>query len=128
MAGNVQMAIIGADNAVPLAESGKLKALGVSTLKPSPLVPDVPPIADTLPGFEVVGFTAVLAPPGTPSSVIDRLNQEINTVLADPDTKQKLLGLNQEIVGASPDVLAEKIKADLTKWSKLVEEAGLKAE
>ena len=71
------------ENSAAAVIARKLKALGVSTLKPSPLVPGVPPIADTLPGYEVVGFTAVLAPPGTPPAVIERLNAELERRIAE---------------------------------------------
>jgi tripartite-type tricarboxylate transporter receptor subunit TctC len=126
MAGNVQLAVIGADNAVPMAQSGKVRPLGVSTLVASTLVPGVPAIAETLPGFEIVGFTAILAPPGTPENVVTKLNAEINAILEDPKVNATLIGFNQERVGGPPSVLAAKIADDTKKWSALIESAGLK--
>ncbi|WP_163266581.1 Bug family tripartite tricarboxylate transporter substrate binding protein [Chelativorans alearense] len=128
MAGNVQMGIIGADSALPLVDSGKLKALGVTTLDPTELVPDLPPISGALPGYEVVAYTAVLAPPGTPAEIINRLNEEINRVLNDPENKKILLGLNHEVIGGAPSVLEARMKSDLERWSALVEKAGIKLE
>ena len=128
MAGNVQMGIVGADSALPLVESGKLKALGVTTLNPTELVPGLPPISEALPGYEVVAYTAVLAPPDTTSEVVDHLNEDINAVLNDPDNKKILLGLNHEVIGGAPSVLEARIANDLERWSALVEKAGLKAE
>lgn len=105
--------------------AGKLRAIGVSTLKRSPLLPAVPAIAETYPGFEVNSWYGLMAPAGTPKPIIDLLQREVAEILKLPDVASSLekLGLTPE--GTTPAEYAEQIKKDLARWKHIVEITGL---
>jgi len=129
ISGETQMAFNSTSSVAPHIKSGKLRALAVSSSKPSVLVPGVPPVAASgLPGYESLGITGIWVPAKTPDAVINRLNREVVRVLNQPDVKEKLLNLGQEIVADTPQQAAAWIKADLAKWRKLNKEAGIKAD
>jgi tripartite-type tricarboxylate transporter receptor subunit TctC len=109
--------------------SGKLKALGVTTLKQTDLMPSVKPVADQgVPGFEMVGWNAMYAPHGTPQPVIDLLNAELAKILAKPETRQQLLQLGLELAGGTPAALAAFETSERTKWAPVIKAAGLKGD
>ena len=129
LSGETQMGFSSTSSVAPHIKSGKLRALAVSSLKPSALVPGLPTVSESgVPGYESLGITGIWAPANTPEKIINRLNQEIVRVLNQSDVKQKLLNLGQEIFANSPREAAAWIKSDLAKWSKLIKEAGIKAE
>jgi tripartite-type tricarboxylate transporter receptor subunit TctC len=105
--------------------AGKLRAIGVSTLKRSPLLPAVPAIAETYPGFEVNSWYGLMAPAGTPRPIIDLLQREVAEILKLPDIAASLekLGLTPE--GTAPATYAEQIKGDLARWKHIVDITGL---
>jgi len=109
-------------------KSGRVRALGVSTLKPLPVLPNVPPIADALPGFEARGWNGILAPAGTPKTIIGRLNQEIVRIVRSPEFAPNLAAEGAVAVGNTPAEFAAVIRADLAKWAAVVREAGIKGE
>ena len=109
-------------------KDGLLRALAITGAQPSPLMPGLPTVAQTLPGFEVASRLAVFAPAGTPAPIVARLNREIVRVLNRPDVKQKFHDSQIEIVGDSPAALAALIKAEIATTAKLVKEAGIRAE
>ena len=109
--------------------SGKLKALGITTLKPSDLLPGVKPVAEQgVPGFETTAWIALYAPRGTPEPVIALLNKEFARILAEPETRQRLLQIGIEPVGGTAASLGEFEKKERTKWGPLIKAAGLKGE
>ncbi len=129
MGGQVQLIIDTATATRGHAASGKLKPIAITTLKSSDLLPGVKSVAEQgVPGFEVTAWTAIYAPRGTPKAVIDRLNAEVNRVLAQPETRQRLLQLGFEPVGGTPESLAAHEKQERTKWGPLIKAAGLKGD
>src|SRR5262249_6741396 len=109
--------------------SGKLKALGITTLKPSALLPDVKPVAEQgVPGFEITGWNAVYAPHGTPQRVSDRLSAELAKIFAQPETRQRLLQPGLEPAGGTPAELARLEQQERSKWGPLIKAAGLKGD
>ena len=115
--------------AKPGLASGKLRALAVTSAKPSALLPGVPTVAEQgVPGFDVSAWNALYAPKGTPAAIITRLNAEVAKVLAQPDTQQRLLQLGHEPVGGTPAELAAFEKTEREKWGPIIRKAGLKAD
>jgi tripartite-type tricarboxylate transporter receptor subunit TctC len=109
--------------------AGALRALGVTSLKRSSLWPDIPTVAETgLPGFEVVQRSTLLAPAGTPRTIIERLNKELNAVLATDEVKRRLAVEGGEPVPGAPEEYAADIDREEMRWSKLVATIGLKGE
>ena len=109
--------------------AGALRALGVTSLKRSSLWPDIPTVAETgLPGFEVVQRSALLAPAGTPRTIIERLNKELNAVLATDEVRRRLAVEGGEPVPGAPEEYAADIDREEARWSKLVAAIGLKGE
>ena len=113
----------------PFVTSGKVRAIAVTSAKPTELLPGVKPVAEQgLPGFEVIAWNALYAPKGTPREVIATLNGELNKILAQPETRQKMLGLGFDVVGGTPEQLAEFGRSERRKWGPLIQSAGMKAE
>ena len=106
-------------------KSGKLKLLGVSTPKPSPLMPSAPTIGQSLPGYETVVWFGILAPAGTPAPVINRLNAAIREVLADPQIQQKFVGYGCIATASTPQEFSAMIAAEVPKWKSIVETAKI---
>jgi tripartite-type tricarboxylate transporter receptor subunit TctC len=129
MGGQLPLIIDTVTAARPQIAGGKLKALGVTSLKGTDLLPGVKPVADQgLPGFEVIAWNALYAPKGTPHEVIMLLNREINKILAQPETKQRLLDLGFDAGGGTPEQLAEFGRAERRKMAPVISAAGIKAE
>jgi tripartite-type tricarboxylate transporter receptor subunit TctC len=129
VAGEVQIMIPAISAAMPHVKSGRLRALGVSTAEPTKLAPGMPTIASTgLPGYEVESQNAIFAPTGTPKEIIVKLNEVLNEVLKNPEVRDKLLSGGTEPVGGPPDLAARLIKAEMTKWAKVIKEAGIHAD
>ena len=105
-------------------EAGKLRALGITTAKRSPLLPDVPAVGETLPGYEVALWNGILAPARTPGAIVDRLNRETVAALRSDDMRAKLAAQGSEPVGSSPAEFKAFIEAELAKWKRLVEISG----
>ena len=109
--------------------AGSLRALGVTSLKRSSLWPDIPTVAEAgLPGFEVVQRSTLLAPAGTPRTIIERLNKELNAVLATDEVRRRLAVEGGEPVPGAPEEYAADIDREEMRWSKLVATIGLKGE
>ena len=111
------------------AQSGKLRPLGITTLKSSELLPGVKSVAEQgVDGFEVTAWAAMYAPAGTPKEIVARLNAEVAKILALPETRQRLLQLGFEPVSGTPEQLAAFEKTERAKWGPLIKAAGLKAD
>lgn len=126
IAGQVQMMIDAMVTTLPHIQSGKLRALGVSTLTRSPALPDLPTIAETVPGYEAVIWFGVGVPRGTPQPIVMRLNREINAALASPKIVAQLAELGATPIIATPEEFGAFVKAETAKWQKVIETAGVK--
>ena len=109
-------------------DSGTVRALGVTTKTRSPRLPNVPAIAETLPGFELVLWNGVFAPAGTPPAVVTGLNAAIEKVLLDPDVRKSLEDKGATVVSSSPEEFGSLFSAEVEKWGKLVKLAGATVE
>jgi tripartite-type tricarboxylate transporter receptor subunit TctC len=128
MADQVQVMFDAVGSALPHVQSGRLRALGVSATTRMRVLPDVPPIADFVPGYEVTGWLGFGAPKGTPAAIVEKLNKEVNAVLADPAIKTRMLELGSEPLPGSIADFAKLIADETEKWAKVVRFAGLKAD
>ena len=108
--------------------AGSLRALAVTSTTRSPLLPDVPPLADTIPGYEASALFGMGAPKKTPPEIIEKLNKEVNAVLAEPAIKQRLIDLGGAPLIGPPDAFGKMIVAETEKWEKVVKAAGVKVE
>jgi tripartite-type tricarboxylate transporter receptor subunit TctC len=129
LGGNIQLIFATAASAVGHIKSGKIRALAVTTLKRSPLVPDLPTVEETgLKGFEANNWYGVLVPAKTSRAIIMRLNQDITTALLTPDIKELLFKQGLDSAPESPEAFGAYIKSEIAKWAKVVKAAGLKAD
>ena len=115
------------DNLPPSLEhirAGNLRGLAVTTKERAPAIPELPTIAETLPGYETYSWNAFFAPAGTPKPVIDRLNAAALAALADPEIAAKLKDLSTIVVGSTPEQLATHVQAELAKWAPVVKASG----
>ena len=129
LSGELQFYLVGsAGTATTQIKAGRVRALGVGAKQRIAALPDVPPIADTLPGYEARGWNGILAPAGTPKPIIDRLNREIVKVVRTPEFSQVLTGEGATAVGNTPSEFDAVIRADVTKWAKIIKDAGIRAE
>jgi tripartite-type tricarboxylate transporter receptor subunit TctC len=124
MAGQIQGMFDNVTSSFEFVRSGKLRALGVTTRERSETLPDVPPIADTLPGFETSSFYGVGAPQGTPAAVIDLLNKEINAAHEDPVIRQRFAELGAIAITGSASRFGDMLATETERWRKVVELSG----
>ncbi len=114
---------------LPHLRSGKLKALGVGSSKRSPLLPQLPTIAESgVPGYDGTIWWGVLGPAGIPGAIVTRLNSEINVILRDPETAKRLTAEAAEPVIEKPEALGKLIVDDIAKWSRIAKQAGIRTE
>jgi tripartite-type tricarboxylate transporter receptor subunit TctC len=106
--------------------AGKLHALAVTTATRSEALPDVPPVGDFVPGFEVTAWFGVGAPMNTPAEIVDKLNREINAALADPRMKARISAMGARPFVSSPAEFGKLIADEIEKWAKVIKFAGLK--
>src|SRR5246500_6070461 len=128
VSGQIQGMFDNVTSSFELVKAGKLRALGVTTRERSDILPDVPPIADTLPGYETSSFYGVRAPHDTPKAIVDLLNKEINAALADPAIKRRIAELGaMEIIGSASEFSAM-LAGETERWRKVVELSGVRKE
>lgn len=126
MAGQVDVLIDNMPTILPLIKTGKLRPLAVTSLTRSPLLPELPTIAESgLPDFEGVAWGGLVAPAGTPQAVVARLNAAFNQVLGDAALKSKFVALGAQVVGGSPQALSSFAAQETTKWAQVVKQAGI---
>jgi tripartite-type tricarboxylate transporter receptor subunit TctC len=113
---------------LPHVRSGKLRAIGISSSKRAPTLPDVPAIAETLPGFEALSFYGVGVPAGVPKPVMAKLNAEIARIITMPDTREQLRQQGADAVGNSQAEFTVFFRAEMNKWAKVIKDAGIKAD
>ena len=128
LGGQVQLAMVGTPSVLQYLKTGKLIGIGVTSLKRSPNAPEVPTIAETIPGYEVELVYAVVAPTGTPKPVITYLNSQLAKALENPEVKERLEGQGFDIRLSTPDQLGGYIRSELKKWEPIVKESGVKPE
>ena len=129
ISGETSLVFGGIAQSAPQIKAGRVRALGVTSLKRSPVMKEVPAIAETgLPGYEVSTWYGLFAPAATPRAVGDKLNAELVRILALPDGKERLGAEAYELPADTPDQFAALIKAELGKWAKVVRETGVKPE
>jgi tripartite-type tricarboxylate transporter receptor subunit TctC len=128
LGGHVSMMFDPTITAMPHVKLGKLRALGVTSLKRTAIAPELPTVAETgLPGFESIGWHGVLAPAGTAREIIGRLNKDIINALRAPDMRARFAEQGAEPVGNTPEQFVEFLKADLAKWATVIKAAGVRA-
>ncbi len=106
-------------------KGGTLKALGVTTKERAPSFPDVPTIAETIPGYETYTWNALFAPAGTPPEVVAKLNEAANKAMEDPTVKERMKEFSATIVGSTPEELAAHVRAEIAKWTPVVKDANV---
>jgi tripartite-type tricarboxylate transporter receptor subunit TctC len=114
--------------AMPQVKAGKLKVLGVTTAKRSALMPDVPPIGDTLKGFDLTSWNGIFAPAGTPKEIVARLARETLEVLARPDVKARLAVIGYVVDPQDSEPFGRFVRDEIASWGKLVRAAGIQPE
>jgi tripartite-type tricarboxylate transporter receptor subunit TctC len=126
MSGRVSMMFENAPGAVPHIKAGKVRALAQTGLQRSPAMPDVPTLAESgVPGYESLSWSGIAVPAGTPRAVIERLNKDLNAVLAMPEMRQKLGEQGAESIGGPPEAFAAHIRAEREKWSRVIRTANI---
>ena len=128
LGGQVQVMFASMPGSVEYVKAGKLRALAVTTVTRSNELPDIPTVGDFVPGYEVSQWYGVGAPKGTPAEIIDKLNKEINTGLADPKIKARLEDLGGIPMPMMPDEFGKMIAEDTEKWAKVIRAANIKPE
>ena len=126
--GSIQLMFDNMPSALPMAREGKIRAIAVTTARRSSAAPEIPTVAESIPGFEATTWFAMFAPAGTPRPVIDRLNAEVLRVFRLPEVAERLKTLGLEAVLSSPEELATYQASEIVKWTKVVRESGAKAE
>jgi tripartite-type tricarboxylate transporter receptor subunit TctC len=126
IAGRVQVMFTSPFGLIEYIKAGELRALAVTTVTRSEALPDVPPVGDFLPGYEVIAWFGVGAPMNTPAEIVDKLNKQINTALADPKMKARISGMGAAPFVSSPAEFAKLVADEVEKWGKVIEFAGLK--
>ena len=129
MGGQLSMLFDGIVTGMPAVRAGRLRALAVTTVKRWQGTPDIPTMAEAgLPGFEVNSWYGLLAPAGTPREIIQRLNSEVGRALREPDARERLYSIGAEPMNGTPEEFTAYIAAEMAKWSKVVKNAGLRAD
>jgi tripartite-type tricarboxylate transporter receptor subunit TctC len=128
LAGHVPFGVTDIPSAISLIRDGKVKALAVSSSRRYPLLPELPTFAESgLPGFESVGWFGVVAPAGTPPEIIAKLNAAITGALKDPDVRERVLAIGADPTPTTPVEFAAFIRSEITKWERVIAQAGGKA-
>ncbi|RXZ30942.1 tripartite tricarboxylate transporter substrate binding protein [Oxalobacteraceae bacterium CAVE-383] len=128
LAGHVQMMFNAMPSTLPYVKAGQLRALGVTGDKRSSMAPDLPTIAESLPGYQIATWYGILAPAGTPPAVVARLNAEIVKISQMPDIRQKLLDMGMDIEASSPAAFSALIKSEMAKWAEVMRVAHVTAD
>lgn len=127
--GQVPVKFDNVSTALQHVRAGQLRALGVTSKKRSPLLPDVPPIGDTVPGYQVTIMNGMIAPPGTPPEILARVHAEIVRFTTNPEVRARFAGQGVDLAAsASPAEFTAYIKSDYAKWAKVLDDAGIKPE
>jgi tripartite-type tricarboxylate transporter receptor subunit TctC len=126
VSGEVAVVFSAVSSATPYIKSGKIRAIGVASLERLPTLPDVPTIAETLPGFQGSQWFGVLAPARTPRPIVDRLHQAISKAARSPEMKEKFASMGMESVVSTPEAFAKVIREETVTWANVIKAAGIK--
>jgi tripartite-type tricarboxylate transporter receptor subunit TctC len=126
LGGQINLIFATAASSIPHIKSGKIRGLAVTTSKRSQLVPELPTVAETLPGFEANNWYGIVVPAKTPRAIVDRLNKEFVAVLNSPDVKQVLFKQGLDAHPSTPEQFGAYIKSETTKWAKVIKASGAK--
>ncbi|MGZ8212750.1 MAG: Bug family tripartite tricarboxylate transporter substrate binding protein [Burkholderiales bacterium] len=126
LAGEVQVFVISPLVGLPQMKAGKLRAIGLTGSKRSPMLPDLPTVAETLPGFESIVWHGVVVPAKTPRPIVDKLAQELIRIVRTPEIKDRLNGQGLDALGTTPDEFSALIKNEVAMFAKLVKQIGFK--
>jgi tripartite-type tricarboxylate transporter receptor subunit TctC len=125
LAGDVDLMFDNLGVSLPLVEAGKLKLLAVASPNRMPSLPEVPTMAETLPGFEAVAWYGIVAPPKTPKAIIDKVNADVNEALRQPEVRDRLKTLSAEIFGGSVEKTAKYMRAEIDRWAAVIKAANI---
>lgn len=129
LSGQVSVFVMSIPGGLPYFKSGRLVPLGVTSLKPHPVLPDVPSIAESgLPGYELLEYQGIVAPAGTPGAIINRLQQEIVKSLTSSALNERFTTMGATVVGSTPEELTNHVKKEIATWAKVIKTAGIKLE
>ena len=128
VAGQIDLLFAPSQSVIQHVKAGKLKALATTGSRRAETLPDLPTVAESVPGYEAVGWFGLLAPAATPREVVLKLNRDSVAVMSDKGLRKKASDLGADLAGGTPDEFARFIRDDQAKWSKLMREAGIKAE
>ncbi len=128
VAGRAQIMVDAFPTALPLVRDGRARAVAVTSAQRSPLLPDVPPVAETLPGFETASWLAVAAPAGLPAPIAARMGDAAMTAAKDPDVVKRFAELGAEAIGSTPEQLTARATAEDVRWGELVRAIGITAD
>ena len=126
LAGQMQAQFASGPVLLPHVKAGKVRALAVSTAKRSSALPDLPAISETYPGYHASGWNGMIAPAGTSSEIVNRLNRSISTFLKRPDIQERLRGDSREAIPTTPDEFAMMIASEIATWSKVVKAGNIR--
>jgi tripartite-type tricarboxylate transporter receptor subunit TctC len=126
LGGQIQVFIGTLSAMVPSIKAGRVRGIGVTTAKRAAALPDVPTVAETVPGFEAVTWAAIIGPKALPAAIVQRLNTEIDRILHTPDMKTRMAGLGMEIAGGAPERVREVLRREIAVWKKVVKAANIK--
>lgn len=128
LAGNVTMMFANVLSVLPLVKSGRLRALAITSAKRSTIVPELPTVAETYPGFESGTWYAIAAPAGTPREIVTRLNDAVTRVMQLPEVRERFTAQGAEILSGSPQDAAAYFRAEVAKWGKVVKASGARVD
>ena len=128
MANQIHIAIQSITASAGHIQAGRLRALGVTSAKRSPLLPEVPAIAETVPGYEATNWYGMLAPAGTPRAIVTKLNDQVRETLGTPEMADAIKKQGAQPEGGTPDAFGQYLRTEIAKWSKVIKATGLKPE
>jgi len=128
MGGSLQLTFVDMANALAQVKGGKLRGLAVTNGKRSPLAPDMPAIAEELPGYEIIAWFALMAPAKLPEAIVQRLHETNMKALAKPEVKEKFALVGTDVAPLGPAELGKFIQSEVAHWAKLVKLAGIQPE
>lgn len=126
MSGQIQLIFSGITGMIPHHKAKRVLGIAVTSAKRNNAVPDLPTVGETVPGYESVSWSAILAPKGTPRHVVARWNTEINRILQMPEVKARMDSIGLDVVGGTPAHLRDILRQDIAKWNKVVKVASIK--
>jgi tripartite-type tricarboxylate transporter receptor subunit TctC len=126
LGGHIAFIFLNTPAALPLVKGGKARALAITSAERSPLLPDVPAIAESLPGYAAGSWHGIFGPAGLPPEVLKRLNAELVKVVRSPGVADKLRGMGVNVVANSPDEFTEFVRAEIVKWAQVIKTANVK--